>query len=205
MAKLLQKLTEMSCGFANQFIQDSNEFLTALKNDNHVKTGQFESKVNAEFAFDYIDSFVFGQADMINFESNTQLLTDETIDISGLVQQLQQIAKKHNQSLMMMAEQSKLAVKLRVRATQIEKESVVIIKHLRKSLRENAELLLNEIMKLHRSPAEMPRYMQNLLPKIYELDNECRNRIYQRTLDACKHEYQLAEVIDQPMLANFPQ
>ena len=39
MAKLIQKLTEMSCGFANQFITDSNEFLTALKNDNHVKTG----------------------------------------------------------------------------------------------------------------------------------------------------------------------
>ena len=70
----------------------------------------------------------------------------------------------------------------------------MIINHLRKSLKENSELLLNEIMKLHKNPAEIPRYFQNLLPQVYELDNESRNRIYQRALDACKHEYQLAEV-----------
>jgi len=77
-----------------------------------------------------------------------------------------------------MAEQSKLSVKLRVRATQIEKESIVIINHLRKSLRENAELLLNEIMRLHKNPNEMPRYFQTLLPQVFELDNDSRNRIY---------------------------
>ena len=64
MAKLLQKLTEMSCSFANQFITDSNDFLTALQNDKHVRTGQFESKVNAEFAFDFMDQFeLFTEAD----------------------------------------------------------------------------------------------------------------------------------------------
>ena len=104
-----------------------------------------------------------------------------------------------------MAENSKLSVKLRVRAIQIEKESIVVINHLRKSLRENAEILFNEIMKLHRNPAELPRYLQTLLPKIYEIDNESRNRIFQRALDAGKHEYQLAEATNQAMLINFPQ
>ena len=85
MAKLLQKLTEMSCGFANQFITDSNEFLTALKNDNHVKTGQFDSKVNAEFPVDFFQSFEFAESEMVKFKSNTQLLTDDSVDISDLV------------------------------------------------------------------------------------------------------------------------
>ena len=65
MAKLLQKLTEMSCGFANQFIEDSNEFLSALKNDKHVMTGQFESKVNAEFPLDFFSPLEISEADAI--------------------------------------------------------------------------------------------------------------------------------------------
>ena len=45
-------------------------------------------------------------------------------------------------------------------------------------MKENAELLLNEIMKMHKNPTEMPRYFQTLLPQVYELDNDARNRIY---------------------------
>lgn len=85
MAKLLGKLAEMSCGLANQFITDSNEFLKALNNDRHVKTGQFESKVNAEFPLDYFELYEFTEADTIQFESNTQLLMDENVNITDLV------------------------------------------------------------------------------------------------------------------------
>ena len=77
-----------------------------------------------------------------------------------------------------MAEQSKLAVKLRVRAIQLEKESIFATNYLRKSLRENSEQLLTEIMKLHRNPKELPRYLQGLLPRLHDLDSDICNKLY---------------------------
>ena len=39
MAKLLQKMTEMSCKLANQFIKDSNELLKELNDDEMKRKG----------------------------------------------------------------------------------------------------------------------------------------------------------------------
>ena len=51
--------------------------------------------------------FVLTDEDRLTFESNTQLLTDENISVPALVQQLQILAKKHVESLNMMAEETK--------------------------------------------------------------------------------------------------
>lgn len=48
MAKLLQKLTEMSVKYANQFIKDQNELLKTINTDEHKLKGQFESKLNQD-------------------------------------------------------------------------------------------------------------------------------------------------------------
>ena len=48
MAKLLQKLTEMSVRYANNFIKEQNDLLKAISSDEHKLKGQFESKLNQE-------------------------------------------------------------------------------------------------------------------------------------------------------------
>ena len=187
MAKLLQKLTEMSCNHANQFIGEQNEFLSALHND--VQKIQFESKINDDIPITFCKPFEFSDVDRIHFESNTQLLTDETLNIADLVSQLQALAKKHNSSLNALAQQSLISVKIRKRATQLEKESLFTHSRLRKSIQENAELLLNELFTHHRDTQEMPKYMQTLLAKLQDVDNDFKNRIFHRARDISKQEY----------------
>ena len=88
MAKLLQKLTEMSCNLANDFIVESNDLLKALKkgDDQGKRRGNFESKVNLEIPIDFMKEYEFSEDDDgMQFESNTQLLTDDSIDVSQLV------------------------------------------------------------------------------------------------------------------------
>jgi len=106
MAKLLQKLTELSCKLANQFIQESNDALMAAR----TPEGRLTQDVELMRAYEFSD------ADNLRFESNTQLITDESLDIAALVAQLQALAKKHNSSINLMAEQSRQAVVWRVRA-----------------------------------------------------------------------------------------
>ena len=80
------------------------------------------------------------------------------------------------------------------------------INYFKASLRDNAELLLNEVLKAHRNPLELPRYLQQLLMQLRDVDNDFRNQYYQRALEASKQDYQLAEQNYNPtMLTNFPQ
>ena len=53
-----------------------------------MKRGQFESRINAELPVDFYRPFEISESDGLKFESNTQLLTDESLDIAALVTQL---------------------------------------------------------------------------------------------------------------------
>jgi len=52
------------------------------------------------------------------------------------------------------------------------------INYFKASLRDNAELLLNEVLKAHRNPLELPRYLQQLLMQLRDVDNDFRNQYY---------------------------
>ena len=80
---------------------------------------------------------------------------------------------------------------------------------LRKSLRDNTDLLLGEIMRLHRGPKqELPRYVQQLVSSLSDVENEQRSRLMQRALEVSKSEYQLHEKAyterNAAMLTSFP-
>ena len=54
------------------------------------------SKINSEYPLNMESPFEFSESDTLQFSSNTQLLTDESLDIAQLVAKLQSLAKKHN-------------------------------------------------------------------------------------------------------------
>lgn len=60
-------------------------------------------------------------------------------------------------------------------------------------MRENAELLLGEILKLHRGTPDLPKYLQMLLPQLKELDNDFKDQVYMLALQASNRLYQAGE------------
>ena len=56
-------------------------------------------------------------------------------------------------------------------------------------MRENAELLLGEILKLHRGTPDLPKYLQMLLPQLKELDNDFKDQVYMLALQASNRLY----------------
>ena len=87
MARLLYKLTEMSCNHANTFVQNQNQLAQDI--DEAQQSNQFHhSLINDEFPIKKQAKFVLTDEDMMKFENNTQLLTDENISVPALVQQL---------------------------------------------------------------------------------------------------------------------
>ena len=60
-----------------------------------------------------LDLIDFSNADNIQFDKNTQLLTDDELDIQDLVRQSHLLAKKHTDSLYMMTEYTPDTIKIR--------------------------------------------------------------------------------------------
>ena len=119
MARLLYKLTEMSVNHANMFVQNKNQLSRDI--EEAQQSQQFhQSLINDEFPVKQQIKFVLSDEEMMKFENNTQLLTDESISVPALVQQLQILAKKHVDSLNLMAEEAKISIQLRYRAIKIE-------------------------------------------------------------------------------------
>ena len=109
MAKLIYKLTEMSCAHANQYVVAHNQIKEMEEREKGRMHGdpdgfKMVSKLRDEFKFKKLGEFELSKKDMLNFESNTQLLTDEMMNIPTLVQQCKQLAKKHVDSINLIAE-----------------------------------------------------------------------------------------------------
>ena len=85
MARLLFKLTEMSCNLANQYITSQNQFCKDLRNAARSE-GFRDSQINEEFPLQELHRFTLTDEDMLHFENNTQLLTDDSISVPSLVQ-----------------------------------------------------------------------------------------------------------------------
>ena len=71
MAKLLQKLTEMSCKIANQSINETNDFIMALERDELVRKGHFESRINNELPIILTKPIEFSRDEVLKFTNNT--------------------------------------------------------------------------------------------------------------------------------------
>ncbi len=59
MAKLLQKLTEMSCNLANDFIVESNGLLTSVNKEDPNR----KSRINMDFPVDFMKEYDFSEED----------------------------------------------------------------------------------------------------------------------------------------------
>ena len=80
MARLLYKLTEMSCNLANQYVNSQNQLYKDL--ENAAKHEHFhEGQISEEFPVKELQRFVLTDSDMLTFENNTQLLTDESLSV----------------------------------------------------------------------------------------------------------------------------
>ena len=187
MARLLYKLTEMSVNHANMFVLNKNQLSRDI--EEAQQSQQFhQSLINDEFPVKQQIKFVLSDEEMMKFENNTQLLTDESISVPALVQQLQILAKKHVDSLNLMAEEAKTSIQLRYRAIKIEQEFNRSIKSIRAANKENAELLLNELVKQYNQPQQLNRYLQNLLPQLQDIDQETRKRIFNKAMKITTRE-----------------
>ncbi len=85
MAKLVSKLTQTAVTQANNVIK---------------KTEEANNKLGESYA--RTDPIKLLDFEMINFQSNTQLLDDENLSIPAVVQQIQSLAKKHVECLTLM-------------------------------------------------------------------------------------------------------
>lgn len=67
---------------------------------------------------------------------------------------------------------------MRIKATQIEKDSVFTQVRLNKSNKENTELLLGEIAQLYKPRTDLPIYLkQKLMPRLQDLDSDFQSRM----------------------------
>lgn len=90
MARLLFKLTEASVKNANDYIEQQNELaLSLLKQEAEEEQGlikpESRSQIEDEFYLRKMQKFSLTRENMLSFQSNTQLLTDEKLSIPGLV------------------------------------------------------------------------------------------------------------------------
>ena len=70
MAKLLQKLTEMSCTLANQCIIEHNELLSQQQQSLNQADAN-SNRINSEYPLNMQVPFEFPESDTLNFTSNT--------------------------------------------------------------------------------------------------------------------------------------
>lgn len=93
MAKLVSKLTQTSINFANSIVAKADE------------TKRLYKETDDELAsWQRFRPLYLNQDDLLNFQSNTQLLDDSSLSIPGVVLQVQNLAKKHVESLQLMHE-----------------------------------------------------------------------------------------------------
>ena len=93
MAKLVSKLTQTSINFANSIVAKADE-TKRLQNESEDELASWQ-----RFRPLYLN-----QDDLLNFQSNSQLLDDNSLSIPGVVLQVQNLAKKHVESLQLMHE-----------------------------------------------------------------------------------------------------
>jgi len=119
------------------------------------------------------------------------------------------LAKKHVESMNLLAESSIGSLTMRKRAIQVEKEAKYNFQYMRKVNRRNTELLLNEIICPTQSIVDndVKSYLLALLPQLHDIDAETRQRIFNKTIKTQEKAYALnAKKYNRnnPMLADFP-
>ena len=120
------------------------------------------------------ENWALSPEEMLDFKSNTQLLTDEALNIPMLVQQVQILAKKHVESMNMLGEQALSQIALRRRVAHMEFENAQEICNLKDVNLQNVRLLLKETLKQPPPLQIQDRYLKSIMAQIREVNSEER-------------------------------